>query len=99
MEMVEGGDRPDELPEPEYSEHGKTAGLLLRLTKSLHNTAKYVVLDSGFCVLKAIVELKKVGVFAGALIKKRRYWPALDAGDAIDSYFDNKQVGDVAAVE
>ena len=29
-----------------------------------------VILDSGFCVLNAIVELCKKGVFASALIKK-----------------------------
>ena len=29
-----------------------------------------VVLASGFCVLQGLVELKKVGVFAHALIKK-----------------------------
>ena len=29
-----------------------------------------VVLDSAFCVLKGIVELKKHGVYASALIKK-----------------------------
>ena len=33
------------------------------------------MLDSGFCALKCIVELKKRGVYVAALIKKRRYWP------------------------
>ena len=31
------------------------------------------VLDSGFCVLKALVELKKRGVFTAVLLKKLRY--------------------------
>ena len=31
---------------------------------------KIFVIDSGFCDLKAIIELKKKGVFAAALIKK-----------------------------
>jgi hypothetical protein len=52
-----------------------------------------VVLDSGFCVLKGIIELKKMGVYASALIKKRRYWPKDVNGDAIASYFDDKDVG------
>ena len=99
FEMVEDNDHPNNLPEPEYSEHGKTAGLLLRLTKSLHNSAKYIVIDSGFCVLNAIIELKRVGMFAGALIKKHSYWPALVVGDAMDRYSDDNAVGDVAAVE
>ena len=44
------------------------------------------MLDSGFCVLKGIAELKKKGVFAAALIKKRRYWPKFIDGDAIASW-------------
>jgi len=52
-----------------------------------------VILDSGFCVLRAIIELKKRGVFASALIKKRRYWPKYVDGDHINDYFENKEVG------
>eukprot|EP00804_Cyclotella_cryptica_P018793 CCRYP_021187-RA/>CCRYP_021187-RA protein AED:0.33 eAED:0.33 QI:0/0/0/1/0/0/2/0/393 len=55
--------------------------------------------DSGFCVLLALLSLKKKGVYGGALIKKRRYWPSMVAGDAIDKHFDDKEVGSVAAVE
>jgi hypothetical protein len=44
-------------------------------------------------VLKGIIELKKMGVFASALIKKRRYWPKDVDGEAISSYFDDKDVG------
>jgi hypothetical protein len=40
-----------------------------------------------------------MGVFAGALIKKRRFWPKYIAGDAIDNHLAGKNVGDVAAVE
>ena len=53
-----------------------------------------VVLDSGFCVLKGIVELKKRGVYASALIKKWKYWPKYIKGDAIKEHFDDKDVGD-----
>jgi hypothetical protein len=39
--------------------------LQLYLTKPISwGTAKVVVLDSGFCVLKGLIELKKKGVFA-----------------------------------
>ena len=44
-------------------------------------------------MLKGIVELKKEGLYAGALIKKQRYWPSLVPGKEIDAHFDNKQVG------
>ena len=72
--------------------------LLLCLTRSLWGTGKIVVLDSGFCVLKSIIELKKKGVFSAALIKKRRYWPKYIDGDGIKSHFHNKKVGDVDAL-
>ncbi len=41
------------------------------------------------------MELKKEGIFAGVLIKKCRYWPLLVPGEAIDSHFQNKNVGDM----
>ena len=72
---------------------GKTEGLLLRLTKSIWNSGRTVILDSGFYVVKGILELKKKGVFSGALIKKRRYLPKHIEGDNIQSHFDNKPVG------
>ena len=53
-----------------------------------------IILDSGFCVLKGIVELKKRGVYASALIKKRKYWPKYIKGDVIKQHFDEKAVGD-----
>eukprot|EP00957_Ditylum_brightwellii_P185134 14098569-Ditylum_brightwellii.AAC.1 len=60
VEMVEGRDRPKECPvDPTTTEHGKTRGLLLRLSRSLVGRGCAVILDSGFCVLKALVALKK----------------------------------------
>ena len=53
-----------------------------------------VILDSGFCVLKGIVELCKKGAFASALIKKRRYWPKYIRGDKVKEHFNDKEVGD-----
>ena len=91
IEMVEGKHRPKELPSDDRTK--KTEGLLMRLTKSLHGSGNVVVLDSGFCVLSAITALRKVGVFAGALIKKRRYWPKYVPGDEINERFKDKEVG------
>ncbi len=73
---------------------GKTVGLLLRMLKKYFSTGRYIILDSGFCVLKGIVELKKEGIFAGALINKHQYWPVLVPGEAINSHFQSKNVGD-----
>ena len=63
-------------------------------------TGRYIVLDSGFCVLKAIVELKRNGLFGCALIKKRRYWPTGVPGEAMDRFMseDGVQVGEFNAI-
>ncbi len=67
VEMAEGKDRPQELGVREYeSDFGKTGGLLLRLLKTYFSTGRYVVLDSGFCALIAILGLLKMGIYAGA---------------------------------
>ena len=99
MEIVEGKDKPKGpgVPLKEYHQFKPTVQLLLRLTQDLHGTGKIVVLDSGFCVLEAIVHLRKKGVFAAALIKKRRYWPKHVDGDAIIEHFAQKEVGEVDA--
>ncbi len=71
IKLVEGKDRPRDLGQLEYEDlGGKTVGLLLRLCKNYFGFACYVMLASGFCVLKALVELKRRGVFACALVKK-----------------------------
>jgi hypothetical protein len=99
IEMVEGKDHPPLVTE-RYSELGKITGLLMRMLQSYFASGRYVVLDSGFCVLKALVQLKKVGMFACAVIKKRRYWPAFVPGEAISREFDNLElkVGDSLAI-
>ena len=67
--------------------------MLLRLCEPMFHTGNVVILDSGFCVLKAIALLKKRGVYASALIKKRRYWPKGVPGDAINQHFKELEVG------
>ena len=56
-------------------------------------TGKGFVLDSGFCVLDALVQLKRGGVFAHALIKQRHYWPKYIPGDSIIQDLMAKEVG------
>ncbi|KAL7549033.1 hypothetical protein ACHAWF_012294, partial [Thalassiosira exigua] len=100
IELVEGKDRPRELGVPGYErEYGKTGALLLRMLKSYFATGRYIVLDSGFCVLKAILALRDRGLFAGALIKKRRYWPTLVPGDKMEEHFASKKVGEIDAIQ
>ena len=59
----------------------------------IHGTGNVVVMDSGFCVLQAIVELRKAGVFSSAMIKKRRYWPRYVKGEQIKEHFAGKEAG------
>ena len=99
MEMVKVKDTPKEAPSKEYVLQGKTVGLLLHLTRPIWGTSKVVVLDSGFCVLQGIAELRNKGVFAAALIKKRKYWPKYIDGDGIKAHFKDKEVGTVDAMK
>lgn len=94
MELVEGKSRPPErLKDPFDAKGENTVGLLTRLSDSLSGTGKVVILDSGFCVLKGLVELRKKGIFAAALIKKRRYWPKYIDGEGTSDHLRDKEVG------
>ena len=61
--------------------------LLLHMTKSYFPTGRYIVLDYVFCVCKGLIKLRKKGVFACAIIKKRRYWPSMVPGTYIEDRF------------
>ena len=88
MELVEGKDSPSEII-PKFNNQGKTVGLLLRVLEPIFGKGMVVILDIGFCVLKWIVQFKKErGVYASALIKKRKYWAKYIKGDVIRQHFD-----------
>jgi hypothetical protein len=57
-------------------------------------------LIQAFCILKAIIELRRKGVFACALIKKWQSWPIGVPGDVMQHRFDRPEVrvGDVDAI-
>ena len=57
-----------------------------------------IILDSGFCVLKGLVELRRRGLYACALIKKRRYWPTHVLGNVINSEMQSAEVGETRAI-
>ena len=59
----------------------------------MYSTGKIVILDSGFCILRTIIKLKKMGVYASAMIKKQRYWHKHVAGESIKGHMSMKQVG------
>ncbi len=55
-------------------------------------------LDSGFCVSKGLIALRKKGVFPDSLIKKHCFCPMLVPGDHILEYFNCKAVGRTDAI-
>ena len=100
MEIVEGKDAPRsrQYQDQEFDDlGGKTVGLLLRLSKSIWGSARIIILDSGFCVLKGIIELRKKGLYASALIKKRRFWPKYIRSEEIKAHFESLECGFVNA--
>ena len=98
-EIVEGRDRPRGRVRPEFGDIGKTVGRMLWWTRPIWNCAKVVIMDSGFCVTKGLVDLHKKGVLGAALIKKHRYWSANIKGDTTDAHFSSKEVGNVDAAK
>jgi Transposase IS4 len=68
--------------------------LLIRITEQVWGSGKFLVLDSRFCVLKGLIELRKQGVFGAVFVKKRRYWPTYVKGNEIKTLFEGKQGGD-----
>ena len=96
---MEGKDRPTELGKKKWEDLGKTVGIMLRMCEPIFSTGKCVVLVSGFCVSKGITAFLEFGVYAAALINKRKYWPKGLPGDAIDEYFSDKDVAHVDMLE
>ena len=81
VELVEGEEHPRQAGPLEFEDlGGKTVGLLLHMMKSYFATGWYVVLGSGFCVLKGLIQLRNKGVFSCAVTKNRRYWPSMVPG-------------------
>ena len=64
-DIVEGSDHPIPMGRPEFdtSTNMKTVGLMLRLTRSLWNNGKAVIMDSDFCVLKGVLIIRKRRVY------------------------------------
>ena len=72
---------------------------MLWMRDPLVSKRRYVVTCSGCCVRNGIVALVKKGVYAGALIKKRRYWPKSVPRDLINRKFSYKEVRDLDMLE
>ena len=66
MEMVEYKDRSQEEGNAEFDDYGENNAGLLHLCRFSFHSARYAVLESRFCILKALVEC----IFAVVLIKR-----------------------------
>ena len=88
-EIVEGRDHkiPMGRPEFETSTNMKMVVIMLQLKRALGITGKAAIMDSGFSVLKGLLEIRNRVVYIISLIKKRRYWPRGVYGDAMNNCF------------
>ena len=100
VELVEGKEHPHQDGSLEFEDlGGKTVGLLLCMMKSYFATGRYVILDYIFCVLKGLIWLRKKGVFACAVIKKRIYWPTMVPNKDMEDRFWEVEVGETDAIQ
>ena len=74
------------------------AYLWLYFCRSSFHFACYAVLDSGFCILNAFIDLKKHGVFAAVLIKRGKSQSNFVPWNAITKQCREKSVGSVDAI-
>mgnify|MGYP003341001374 FL=1 len=65
------------------------------MTEHIRYAGRVIILDSGFCVLLGLIALLNVGIYASAVVKKRRYWPAFVDGDEIKNHMAGKDIGSV----
>ncbi len=70
----------------------------MRMLSTYFTTGQYLVLNLGFCVLRALTKLKKVVIFACAVIKKRRFWLGMVPGDEMSEAFEGANVGTSMAI-
>ncbi len=65
----------------------------------MSGTARYIVLDSNFCVLKALIKLCRKGIFVCAFIEKKKYWPKFVPNKEMESHIKEMDVGDTNAIK
>ena len=102
MELVEGKSRPHWMGPKEFDVmYGKTTGLLLRIVRyaGLEGSGRIIILDSGFQVLQALIELRKVGLYGSAIIKWKGNWPKGVDGDLMESEAMKLMTGESAAMK
>ena len=103
LELQEGKDRPSHLPVEKYAnlfpDGSKCGPLMMRLCEPLFGSGSVVIHDAGFANIPALIQLKKKGVFASCLLKKKRYWPKYSNGAANEAHMRNAPLGAIDALQ
>ena len=103
LELQEGKDRPPHHPVEEFQhlfpDGSKTGPLMMRLCKPLFGSGSIVIHDAGFSSIPAICQLKKRGVYASCLIKKKKYWPKFTEGGKHETHMARHALGDCDAMQ
>ena len=92
IEIVEVNILPPKLDQRGFHEDAVASSIFIHLIKAIFCTANVIILDSSFCVMKSIMDMKKCGVYVSSLINKRRYWPKFINGGVTIFYMDYKEV-------
>jgi Transposase IS4 len=74
---------------------------MLRIVRyaGLEGSGRIIILDSGFQVLQALIELQKVGLYGSAIIKWKGNWPKGVDGDLMESEAMKLVTGESAAMK
>ena len=64
----------------------------------IHTTVNKVLIDSGLCIIQVLTNLRRVGVFTAAVIKKHKYWPRHFTVQEINNYTKTKDIEDFASL-
>jgi hypothetical protein len=101
--LQEGKDRPRHLPAEKFSHlfpDGGVAGpLMMQLCEPLFGSGSIVIHDAGFACIPALIQLKKKGVFASCLLKKKKYWPKFSHGAENESHMRDVPLGHIDALQ
>ena len=74
--LARGGEYAEPAVTEDEAKFGKRGGLALRMARPFYSSGTVVVMDSAFCVVAALLEMQRRGVFAAAVVRKRRdCWP------------------------
>jgi len=87
IDMVEGKDKPQRNLAQSH--------LLERMTETIKGSYRVVCLDSGFGVVKPVLNLLERNIYATGVFKKRKYYPRSVPGDAIQMHMNGQPIGNI----